>query len=1235
MKQSVRLIILIYLFVIIVAVIAFAWKEIIEAVDKVTKIIGLKTPSYLLTILEKESGFTKIMGYNLGDKDKNIQRCVEYCDVLRSRPRPIEGTKCYSTTTRTNWCTEQYSALEKITQNLGLDINKVPFSPDFGIGYTQFQPTTWLSYPELKNKNPWNLEDSLYAAALKLYKDGINENEKIAIIKYNGDRTGEYYDDYKSKKQDWEQILQDTIFVYDCSTNNYSCALSVIKDRFLQCTENNWPIKQKKECLKTEIAKQKQTKLANLEKQKQIIEIKLISLGYIESTPPYLEQNYSSAFVYQTNFNSNSKPNNQAVNKQNKENKAESQILKKESLSFSYQEERRKIEIGKSLKNNTLPREENKNLNAKIVSTTTNFNQTSKPTSTEGKKEESNLNFESLLSKFKSTQQSTNHLKTSGSNIRTSNSKTNPKDPCEDYKNRQYPNILISEIQYESASSTNDEYIELYNPNNEEIDLTCWKLEKYSSKRTQTNSGSTQTNADNSTHNLYTLIPQSKFQGKIKPNSFFLISAEEFKDKYQADLTYAKSYSISKNNSIILRKPNGEISDLLGYGDDKEKIYEYETEPFIITQTYADYTQTNADIIKTIQRKNLQDTNNNSQDFWLRKPNPENSNSPSRKPREDFIDLSQISIENFKISIETSTEVNNLVISFKEPNLNVSSTNYFYEIKLESSSSSFSTSTLQANFNGEERKFNFPIENCNLLLRINFYLKDKIDEENYLAITSDVSLQDLGCSQNILASCNLIDHSLDNFENATSGKVLISEVMVIEGVNNNQGEFIELYNPNDYPINLSGWSLVKINKNGNFSENKLLAPSKIKAVIPPFSYFLIGNKETCNLNSNLQFDYLYPSSTPYGLTFNNGLALLNEKNEVVDYLCWGEVDNYQNCLNNPPEGKSIERKKLNQLTDNLDIDLNSWGNGYLAFDENGNYLIKESFEYKNPQPENSLISKPVPKNFVNFRGFIIKEETDYRVFDENNNLIKSGKINYHNFNLRFNFISPAFYFSSTTIKLNYLDSNYEYLGNFEELNFFPLRTYQLDFDVFLRDLEGFLFSLELIKEIEGEMITLVSSTPFSWGNIDPEKEIKNVRADEGGRGLFTTKIPLREIVINKNQVRQILSFKNFERDYLPFLFRFISSDENLEEVTLKYNKENGTEFQELNLKKANSLEVKTICNNRYLVYYYLPGWDNLPQFEANKNYDFLLENSDLSFFETCSEKDYLFEIYGGSAFRSI
>jgi membrane-bound lytic murein transglycosylase B len=87
----------------------------------------------------------------------------------------------YSIEARTQWCNNQYSALEKITSNLGLDINKVPFSPDFGIGYTQFQPTTWLQYKELKNKNPWNLEDSLYAAALKLKYDGIHDNEWKAV----------------------------------------------------------------------------------------------------------------------------------------------------------------------------------------------------------------------------------------------------------------------------------------------------------------------------------------------------------------------------------------------------------------------------------------------------------------------------------------------------------------------------------------------------------------------------------------------------------------------------------------------------------------------------------------------------------------------------------------------------------------------------------------------------------------------------------------------------------------------------------------------------------------------------------------------------------------------------------------------------------------------------------------------------------------------------------------------
>jgi hypothetical protein len=197
-------------------------------------------------------------------------------------------TECYSIEARTQWCNNQYSALEKITSNLGLDINKVPFSPDFGIGYTQFQPTTWLQYKELKNKNPWDLEDSLYAAALKLKYDGINENEERAIGKYNPNP--KYYEDYENKRKEWDQILEDTIFVYDCNSNDFSCALSALKSNYSECTNNNWSIKKKKECIKTKVAEQKEKKLAELEMRKRFLEmsIKTMAIKYVNSTPAIL-----------------------------------------------------------------------------------------------------------------------------------------------------------------------------------------------------------------------------------------------------------------------------------------------------------------------------------------------------------------------------------------------------------------------------------------------------------------------------------------------------------------------------------------------------------------------------------------------------------------------------------------------------------------------------------------------------------------------------------------------------------------------------------------------------------------------------------------------------------------------------------------------------------------------------------------------------------------------------------
>jgi hypothetical protein len=71
-------VIILLLFLIISLVFALKWGDIIEAVDKAYKTVGLKTPSYILTIIEKESGFGENLGNNLGSKEKKFEKMYRY-----------------------------------------------------------------------------------------------------------------------------------------------------------------------------------------------------------------------------------------------------------------------------------------------------------------------------------------------------------------------------------------------------------------------------------------------------------------------------------------------------------------------------------------------------------------------------------------------------------------------------------------------------------------------------------------------------------------------------------------------------------------------------------------------------------------------------------------------------------------------------------------------------------------------------------------------------------------------------------------------------------------------------------------------------------------------------------------------------------------------------------------------------------------------------------------------------
>ena len=168
--------------------------------------------------------------------------------------------------------------------------------------------------------------------------------------------------------------------------------------------------------------------------------------------------------------------------------------------------------------------------------------------------------------------------------------------------------ILINEIQI-SGQTVKDEFIELYNPNNEDIDLNNWSLKK------KTSSG-----------NESSLVSSSSFSGTISSLGYFLIVPQVKDDgsfNYQGeaipDLYYSgKTYSIAADNTILLYDQNQNLIDKVGFGE----VQDFESQAF----------SQNPDTNQSIGRKfnsdiqEYQDSDNNFQDFEIQEPTPKANN---------------------------------------------------------------------------------------------------------------------------------------------------------------------------------------------------------------------------------------------------------------------------------------------------------------------------------------------------------------------------------------------------------------------------------------------------------------------------------------------------------------------------------------------------------------------------------------------------------------------------------
>jgi hypothetical protein len=164
-----------------------------------------------------------------------------------------------------------------------------------------------------------------------------------------------------------------------------------------------------------------------------------------------------------------------------------------------------------------------------------------------------------------------------------------------------YPKILINEIKVSGKDEdakiiAYDEFIELFNPNEFEVDLTGWYLQKKTSEGEQFSS----------------LVPADLLENKkINAMDYFLIAHASSAHTGDADILIS-NYSVTDNNTLILKDPNREIVDKVGFGEanDCEINYAVHPEPG-----------------QSIQRKYVEgsflDSDNNANDFEIQNcPNP-------------------------------------------------------------------------------------------------------------------------------------------------------------------------------------------------------------------------------------------------------------------------------------------------------------------------------------------------------------------------------------------------------------------------------------------------------------------------------------------------------------------------------------------------------------------------------------------------------------------------------------
>lgn len=152
------------------------------------------------------------------------------------------------------------------------------------------------------------------------------------------------------------------------------------------------------------------------------------------------------------------------------------------------------------------------------------------------------------------------------------------------------------------------------------------------------------------------------------------------------------------------------------------------------------------------------------------------------------------------------------------------------------------------------------------------------------------------------------DDEGDGGQTTTDAPIVINEIQA-EGADDEKQEFVELYNPTDTDIDLTGWYLQR--KTAEGEDFISYAPSTLfnGKTIAAKDYFVIAREG--------YFADTADVFTTNPLTDSNTLVLKRKGSSVADKVGWGNAQDFETApAAAPAAGQSIERKVAGQDTDN-------------------------------------------------------------------------------------------------------------------------------------------------------------------------------------------------------------------------------------------------------------------------------------------------------------------------------